>query len=113
MKCVLNYKICVCFSFVGQFRFPITQWYSIQSDNNCDKICYSGSYWKYFFLVRMFLTLAEKILLFVPASRALNRNEGNELLNNWLSRLCHSFHRTPFQTSSKQSPASFIAIVFV
>ena len=30
-----------------------------------------------FFLVRMFLTLAEKILLFVPASRALNRNEGN------------------------------------
>ena len=48
-----------------------------------------------------------------PASRALNRIEGNELLNNWLSRLCHSFHRTPFQTSSKQSPASFIAIVFV
>lgn len=66
-----------------------------------------------FFLVRMFLTLAEKILLFVPASRALNRNEGNELLNNWLSRLCHSFHRPPFQTSSKQSPASFIAFVFV
>ena len=101
------------FVCVGQFWFPITQWHSIQSDNNCDKICYRGSHWKYFFLVRMFFTLAEKILLFVPASRALNRNEGNELLNNWLSRLCHSFNRTPFQTSSKQSPASFIAIVFV